>query len=175
MIQYNFNKSTTIEAILYICNKLGGSRDVYSLIKMLYFADLAHLQAYGRPITGDRIIAMDHGPVLSNTYDIIKLCNTDGFRKSAKEDYIITANREADTEELSQSEINILCLVIEKYKDYSFGELKYESHDQAYDKAIKNNGLNSTVDYEYIFDQLSFTDEEKNVLAEWAEDSTFAL
>jgi uncharacterized phage-associated protein len=42
------------------------------LLKLLYIAEREYLQERGRPITGDRVVAMDHGPVLSRTYDLIK-------------------------------------------------------------------------------------------------------
>jgi uncharacterized phage-associated protein len=42
------------------------------LLKLLYIADRESLQEVGNSITGDRAVAMDHGPVLSRTYDIIK-------------------------------------------------------------------------------------------------------
>ena len=42
------------------------------LLKLLYIADREYLKERGRPITGDRVAAMDHGPVLSRTYDLIK-------------------------------------------------------------------------------------------------------
>jgi uncharacterized phage-associated protein len=42
------------------------------LLKLLYIADREMIQERARPITGDSVAAMDHGPVLSNTYDLIK-------------------------------------------------------------------------------------------------------
>ena len=42
------------------------------LLKLLYIADRQMLAKTGRPITGDRVVAMDNGPVLSQTYDLIK-------------------------------------------------------------------------------------------------------
>lgn len=42
------------------------------LMKLLYIADREMVQKRGRSITGDRFCAMEHGPVLSNTYDLIK-------------------------------------------------------------------------------------------------------
>lgn len=42
------------------------------LIKLLYIADRESLRETGAPITGDRVFAMKHGPVLSETYDLIK-------------------------------------------------------------------------------------------------------
>jgi len=43
-----------------------------SLLKLLYIADRELLQATHRPLTGDRPVAMDHGPVLTHTYDLLK-------------------------------------------------------------------------------------------------------
>ena len=42
------------------------------LLKLLYIADRERMQECGRPITGDRAVAMDHGPVLSQTYRLIR-------------------------------------------------------------------------------------------------------
>jgi uncharacterized phage-associated protein len=50
----------------------GGRMTRIRLLKLLYIADREMIQKRGRPITGDRAAACDHGPVLSNTYDLIK-------------------------------------------------------------------------------------------------------
>ena len=42
------------------------------LLKFLYIADRELLAERGRPITGDHPVAMDHGPVLSHTYSLIR-------------------------------------------------------------------------------------------------------
>ena len=42
------------------------------LLKLLYIADRELLQTRMRPLTGDRPVAMRNGPVLSQTYDLIK-------------------------------------------------------------------------------------------------------
>lgn len=49
-------------------NRMGRLR----LLKLLYIADREALAERARPITGDKSVAMDHGPVLSQTYDLIK-------------------------------------------------------------------------------------------------------
>ena len=41
-------------------------------LKLLYVADREALVERARPITGDKPVAMDHGPVLTQTYDLIK-------------------------------------------------------------------------------------------------------
>ena len=42
------------------------------LLKLLYIADRELIQQTRRPLTGDKPLAMDHGPVLSRTYDLLK-------------------------------------------------------------------------------------------------------
>jgi uncharacterized phage-associated protein len=42
------------------------------LVKLLYLADREALLRWGRPITTDRYVSMDHGPVVSNVYEIIR-------------------------------------------------------------------------------------------------------
>jgi len=42
------------------------------LLKLLYIADRESIAETFQPITGDDIVAMDHGPVLSKTYRLIR-------------------------------------------------------------------------------------------------------
>lgn len=42
------------------------------LLKLLYIADRELIQQTHRPLTGDRPVAMDHGPVLTRIYDLLK-------------------------------------------------------------------------------------------------------
>ncbi len=48
-----------------------GTINYMVLIKLLYFADRQSLIETGQPITGDRMVSMPHGPVLSQIYEFI--------------------------------------------------------------------------------------------------------
>jgi hypothetical protein len=67
---FDINKS--IAATGYLINKAGGKWTVLFLVKALYYANRKSLVQYGRSITGDSLAAMANGPVVSNTYDLIK-------------------------------------------------------------------------------------------------------
>lgn len=41
------------------------------LMKLLYLADREAVRASGRPISGDRLVSMPHGPVLSQTLNLM--------------------------------------------------------------------------------------------------------
>ena len=79
-IKMKFNECKTINAILYIAEKLK-RKDFHKIFKILYFSDREHLNVYGRTITGDTYIAMTDGPVPSNVYDIFKSVRGDGYYK----------------------------------------------------------------------------------------------
>ena len=64
---------TTIQAAaLFLANTPSERMSYLRLLKLLYLADRQMLEQTGRPITFDRAVAMKHGPVLSEVYDLIK-------------------------------------------------------------------------------------------------------
>jgi len=146
MSDFNLDKEKSIAALLYIIQKVGGSLDMYSLLKILYFAESKHLVEYGRPITGDKMVAMNHGPVPSSSYDSVKF-NTIDSNNFQNEDNIVTAERAPNLDCLSESDIECLDESIAENGGLNFGKLKSKSHDSAYDWAIKNCGKNSIIPY----------------------------
>lgn len=72
-MSFRFNVEKTIQAAGAFLRHSGVKEMSYlRLIKLLYLADRESLQETGRPLTGDRIVAMQHGPVLSSVYDLVK-------------------------------------------------------------------------------------------------------
>lgn len=66
---FNQEKATAVTAFLL---KLRGGRMSYlKLIKLLYLADREALHRWGFNLTTDRYVSMDHGPVVSNIYNLI--------------------------------------------------------------------------------------------------------
>ncbi len=142
-------------AILYVLNKVGET-DYHKLFKILYFADQKHLVRFGREITGDQYVAMDRGPVPSETYDLLKhLAGMHSFL-SLPEDVakqfssfnfrsanrglrnpipMVSSNEAPDLDELSASDIDCLSDSIAENKNLSFFDLTEKSHDDAWDKA----------------------------------------
>ena len=69
MLRYRQERAT--QAASHLLKLRGGRMSYMKLLKLLYLADRAALLAHGRPITYDRFVSMDHGPVLSQTYNLI--------------------------------------------------------------------------------------------------------
>ena len=144
-----FDEEKAIEVILYITNKVKRERaSFHTLSKVMYFADRIHLENYGRFICGDNYVAMKHGPVPSQTYDILKSVRGDGFASlaepakkafSVEKNSVIRPFREADLDFLSDSDLECLDEAIRQYGSLSFKELTNRSHDAAWHSANEND------------------------------------
>jgi uncharacterized phage-associated protein len=92
------------------------------MLKLLYIADRESLKETGRPITGDHIVAMEHGPVLSGVFDLIKGQHSawkawsEHFKKSG---YRIELTSDPGNGKLSRYEIGKLRELAERYADKS--------------------------------------------------------
>lgn len=67
-----YDEVKTAQAAARLLRRAGGRMPFLKLIKLLYLAERRSLQQFGYPLTGDRLVSMRHGPVLSRTYDHIK-------------------------------------------------------------------------------------------------------
>lgn len=65
-----FNERKTAQMAAFFLSKEGGSMSVLKLMKLLYLADRESMHLYDAPISGDRMVAMPHGPVLSRTLEL---------------------------------------------------------------------------------------------------------
>ena len=144
----SFDVGKAIEAILFVATKLADPT-FHSVSKVFYFADKKHLERYGRFICGDTYVAMKHGPVPSQTYDIMKVAVGRGWVNPDQAELIqlafdvnkvcrIQPKRQPELKELSESEIECLAESVAEYGGKSFGELTSLSHDAAWDSADEN-------------------------------------
>jgi len=153
MINFKFNQDKAISAVLLIAKRLierhgQTGPDLHKIFKILYFADQKHLASFGRPITGDFYIAMNHGGVPSGIYDMVKMvkgdsiCQDTGFKEFfAVSGHFLFPKQDPIVEEFSQSDLECLEESILENQDLSFSQLKDKSHDQAYRKAQKDDKI----------------------------------
>ena len=144
-IRFDFEKA--IEAILYITKRVKDPT-LHNISKVLYFADQIHIVEYGRFITGDRYVAMKHGPVPSATYDILKYVRGDSMFYpiehaksliSVNSKYYISVQRDADVDAFSDSDLECLDKSISENGHLSFDALVKKSHDKIYDTADQDD------------------------------------
>lgn len=117
-----FNEKKTSQMAALLLTMRGGRMSYMKLIKLLYFVDREALIRFGRPITNDRYVSMDHGPVLSKTYSL--MVEGQAFDESSYWTTHISepiGNKEVKllqdpgTDELSESEVELAKEVFRLY------------------------------------------------------------
>jgi uncharacterized phage-associated protein len=68
-IKFVFKEKKAVQTAAWLIAKSGGEINYLALMKLLYLIDREALLRFGQPITGDNVVAMKHGPVLSRIYD----------------------------------------------------------------------------------------------------------
>ena len=126
-IQFPFNERKALAAATYLLAQNGGTMNYMRLLKLLYFADRMSFQEYGRPITGDRYVAMKLGPVLSTVYDRIKDGVWGERIRKIRCDLRLVGPEFIDP--LSEAEIAILDEVTRTFRTLDHWNLSNLSHD----------------------------------------------
>ena len=129
-----FNEIKTTEAAAFLIERHGGKMNYMKLIKLLYLADRNALLTLGRPITFDRYVSMDRGPVLSRTLDLITEGNPPGAVSvwsrhiSTPRDYYVEIKEKIEPWELSEAETDILDDIYKAHGHKSKWDLVMELH-----------------------------------------------
>jgi hypothetical protein len=120
-----FNEVKATQAAARLLRLRGGRMSYIKLIKLLYLADREGLIRWGRPITTDRFVSMDDGPVVSRIYDLIRnepspgSVHTWGKFISGPEDYEVRLLGDPGSGELSSAEGQLIDEVFEQHGEDS--------------------------------------------------------
>lgn len=139
-----FDVNKAVAAIALLVRETGAT--MYSVMKMLYLADKAHLEQHGRFITGDHYVAMEQGPVPSRAYNMIKHVRGEEIRNPGDEvagrylhcdaqTYAITIKEMPDLDELSDSDVECLNEIAGIYRRVGHWAVRDMAHDRAWKKA----------------------------------------
>jgi len=71
-IRFKFDERKAADAAALLIQLHGGDMNHLRLVKLLYAAERESLRRFNRPIVGDRYVSMQHGPVVSRIYYLIK-------------------------------------------------------------------------------------------------------
>jgi uncharacterized phage-associated protein len=139
MYPFKVNREKALEVVLYI-SKHAPIPDRVHICKILYFADKYHMGKYARFTCGERYVAMQHGPVPSYTYDLIKAADQGEVPELAVDDFDVAPLRDPNVGLLSKSDIEALGWAINKFGNLSFGRLIDISHKETCWQQATNNG-----------------------------------
>lgn len=133
---------------------------ILKLMKLLYFVDRLSLEKYGEPVSFDNIVAMPHGMVLSQTYNLSSGSSPSivgGWDEwiSDKENHNISLNKDIkkidEFDELSLADIELVDEVYSKYGQYSGFDLANMHHNNNVCPEWSNpHGSSFEVSYENI-------------------------
>lgn len=164
------NVKRIVEAILFIIQEAENRKTEvtrYDIVKTLFLADKSHLNKFGRPITYDNYTAMEHGPVPSLAYNLLREDSRTLDRHSIKKlpwkqvkstgkKYLYQQPaRNLDASVLSPSDIHILREMLTVVKSLGFNQVRLLTHeDYAYEKAWSSRGESnsSPMSYALLFD-----------------------
>ena len=128
-----FDTLKTIQAAAIVLKQHNSRCSRLRLLKILYIAERQVLAQTLRPILGDRVVAMDHGPVHSRTYDLLKGEDTESvlwgqfIANDGPRDLRLTGD--PGVGRLSRFEIDQLVAVCQKYffeDDYRLADATHE-------------------------------------------------
>jgi uncharacterized phage-associated protein len=123
----------------------GREMDYMRLLKLLYISDRESLRLTGRPIIGNRPIAMNNGPLHSGVYDLIKGTHPLEQLWSAhfeKIGYSVRLLSDPGVLYLSEKEISILNEVSDRYRNMDTWELVEHTH--SFEEWKKNHVANTS-------------------------------
>lgn len=150
------------------------------LLKLLYIADRRCLKETGKPLIGDRAVAMDCGPLHSTIYNMIKGESIHDrkwskyIRQSGPRD--VHLQHHPGNSKLSRYEVNLLRQVSIEMMPYGEWELVDLTHGFAeYKKANASRKPKSSVPIplEDIIDGVLRTDDKAGILQDIADSNAF--
>jgi uncharacterized phage-associated protein len=159
-IRYRVNPGKLLEALVLIAGACPGSR-YHFMLKTLFYADKAHLQKYGRPVTGDIYVKMSYGPVPSLAYDMLKenenlpadvldaVRNALEIERCGKNQHV-SAKRSPDLGYFSGTDLECLRGALASCSSMGFGDLTDLTHKE---RAWEEAELNQEMDYELFIDE----------------------
>jgi hypothetical protein len=134
---FRFDDKKAVEIILYIATRVP-EPDRLHINKIVYTADRYHLASYGRFTCGDKYRSMDKGAVPSGIYDFLKGNRDTVDRSFTREGNRIKPERDANTDLLSESDIECLDRAIRELGSLETQELIEVCHDQAWHATGRN-------------------------------------
>jgi uncharacterized phage-associated protein len=157
-----FNVRKAAQVAAFFAKQEGGNINVLKLVKLIYLANRKAMEKLDFPLLNDNLVSMDHGPVVSLTYDYI---NGSQLDRDGWEEFVTDRSGYAvglvkadlsidDLDELSEIEIEILT---ETWK--SFGHFdKWKMRDYTHDNCPEwedPDGSSQPIPYARVFKFLS--------------------
>lgn len=172
-----FDERRTAQAAAYLLYRASGVLPLIKLVKLMYLAERLSWQRYGEPITGDKLVSMPHGPVLSRTYDHINgalpsmeggwetwIAGKAGHDVGLRDESMIRSP-EQDLLRLSDSDLEVLSETWSKFGHWDRWDLVNYTHSDACPEWEDPDGSSRPIHYETLFEKLGYTTDQSQALS----------
>lgn len=163
-----FNEQKAAQIAAWFLGKAGGTMPHLKLMKLMYLAERESMAKHGFPMTGDRFVAMPHGPVLSLTLNHINdqaPSSPGGWDDwiSDKANYEVGLLKSPDSDaldELSRADLEVLETTWKRFGAMSKYQIRDYTHDSKNCPEWKDpEGSSLPITYEAVFEALGFSAE----------------
>ena len=171
------NERKVTQMAAYFLQKRGGRMSHLKLMKLLYLADRESLRLHGLPMSGDCLVSMPHGPVLSMTLNLM-----DGDVESgpggwecfisAKDSHELALKNELQPDaldELSKADTDILEAIWNQFGSLSRWAIRDYTHQHC-PEWEDPHGSSKPIRFEKLFQALGRNPDEAKRLAEHIEE-----
>jgi uncharacterized phage-associated protein len=152
-MHFRFDFAKTLQAAALLLDTDNGQMGYMRLLKLLYIADRELLAQTGRPLTGDRVFAMKHGPVLGRVFDLIKGQTTQADEWSDyihTEGYKVVLKKKPGRGKLSKREVQQLHTLSERYRQLEDFDLSDLTHQFQEWKDHFQEGVSALIPWEEV-------------------------
>lgn len=166
-----FNEKRTAQAAAFLLHRAGGRLPLLKLMKLMYLAERESLRLFGEPITGDKLVSMPHGPVLSMTYEHMN-GNLPGIEGGwatwvddraghdlALRDQSMIRTPEDDLLELSDDDLTVLGDIWSRFGHMSKFALVDYTHGEGCPEWDDPHGSSAPIPLERLFSALGFSND----------------
>ena len=170
-----FNVKKAAQVAAFFALRQGGQIHVLKLTKLIYLSDRAFMERFDVPITGDKLVSMDHGPVNSLTYNYIngtaESQEWDSFMADGAQHMVALSNdrlTEDDLDELSDAEVRVLGEVWARFGHMGLFKIRDWTHKNC-PEWDDPRGSSASIRYAHVFKFLgkqNGSELEEQVLAE---------
>lgn len=170
-MKFVYEDRKTAQAASVLLHANGGRMNYMKLLKLLYLADRQSLIDTGYTISGDTLVSMDRGPVLSKTYELINWGDAESEWKkyiSDPDHYEVRAICESEYGALSDYEEELLLNVFEQFRDFSQWDLVNYTHELP--EWTDPRGSSRPIDARVILREAGKSDEEIEAVASIVEE-----
>jgi uncharacterized phage-associated protein len=172
-----FDEKKAAQVAAFFLYRANGRMPILKLMKLLYLAERSSYQKFGEPIIGDCLVSMDHGPVLSRTYQHINgevasveggwdtwICDRENHDVRLQDPSCIRSP-EVDLLELCDGDIEVLNETWERFGHMTKWQIRDYTHDNCAEWEDPNGSM-IPIDFQRLFQALQFDESQANELAD---------